>query len=685
MPSNIEETKKTTKPSAKRAKASAKPRTRNPEGSTRTRSSNKYGSLDLSPSVEAALTMIIGKEEVTAGRIVREILRLHGTDYANAKGKDITIADHESDSRKWAIRWLDSVRNLFDQRATTTLHGRHVIIGLSLLEPALRKQLHQNEFISTLESELKQPLETVLSKQGKGLRYKGDSVPNPNDNPLKDIDDDKLGRAPFAKYLAKRIASILDKSQAYAIHLSGPWGSGKSTLLHFLKQELTQHGDKYPVTNPPPQSKKYPKKKGWFVVTFNAWQHQHTNPPWWMLFERLYRDSRERLSWKNRFLEYAWRVRSGLVFLVSIAVLLLVILLFPRMLPSELEGAALIADSMVKILAFGTTIWAGLQTLGKPLVLRSSRAAKSYVEATSDPLTEIKERFQSLISRIPHNVVIFIDDLDRCKSDYAIELMEGVQTLFRDAPVVFVIAADQNWLNACYEVEYEKLKTKFREPGKPLGALFLEKAFQFSTSVPTIPVELKNRYWDSLINVRTSSATEEKALSDARSQAKELISDTTSENDILEAVGRSKEMTFLEERAIREEAVKRLATPEIMDRTEHTLQPFAPLLSPNPRAMKRLVNAYSANRALATLAHLDINRDKLAVWTILSMQCPQLTKFLEKRPEAILEIGEEPSKTIPVSIRPLFTDKAVTSLFDPDQTHVVLAVEDVERCALLRA
>jgi hypothetical protein len=33
---------------------------------------------------------------------------------------------------------------------------------------------------------------------------------------------------------------------------------------------------------------------------------------------------------------------------------------------------------------------------------------------------------------------------------------------------------------------------------------------------------------------------------------------------------------------------------------------FATLLEPNPRAMKRLVNAYSVNRALSTLGHLDI-------------------------------------------------------------------------------
>lgn len=57
--------------------------------------------------------------------------------------------------------------------------------------------------------------------------------------------------------------------------------------------------------------------------------------------------------------------------------------------------------------------------------------------------------------------------------------------------------------------------------------------------------------------------------------------------------------------------------------------------------MKRLVDAYSVNRTLATLAHIDIERDQLALWTILSPRWPQLAEYLEERPEMVEKIGQQ--------------------------------------------
>jgi integrase len=43
------------------------------------------------------------------------------------------------------------------------------------------------------------------------------------------------------------------------------------------------------------------------------------------------------------------------------------------------------------------------------------------------------------------------------------------------------------------------------------------------------------------------------------------------------------------------------------------LKPYAPLLEPNPRAMKLLVNGYSANRALALLSEVEIDLHQFSV------------------------------------------------------------------------
>lgn len=299
-------------------------------------------------------------------------------------------------------------------------------------------------------------------------------------------------------------------------------------------------------------------------------------------------------------------------------------------------------------------------------------------------MSDVTRHFSNLIQRMnarKKRVAIFIDDLDRCQSSYVIELLEGIQTVFRGAPVLFVIAADRHWLNACYEQAYDKLKTLVHEPGKPLGTLFLEKAFQFNTSVPGIPAPIRDAYWQHLIRVKEAKG---EGMEEARQKAKAMMDDTPSEAAVMETLKRSHGLSFAEQRAIREQAVIRLAATEIVERTEHTLKPFAALLAPNPRGMKRLVNTYSVNRALATLSHVDIEHDHLALWTILSLRWPRLADYLEEYPAMVEKIGQQNVTEAPRELRVLFNDEDVVKLVNGGPTRARLDTNIVRRCALLR-
>jgi len=256
----------------------------------------------------------------------------------------------------------------------------------------------------------------------------------------------------------------------------------------------------------------------------------------------------------------------------------------------------------------------------------------------NDPMRKIKERFKKLISQIKdYRVAIFIDDLDRCHGSYVVDLLEGIQTLFREAPVVFVVAADRRWLNACYEEIYQKVEFRVREPGKPLGTLFLEKAFRFSTPMPGVPEDLRKSYWRYLLQVKPEEEKADQAAAEA--QAKKVVAEAQNEGALRKLADESIVLPFVQKRAIREAVAVRLAAPEIAERLEHTLEPYRDLLDENPRTMKRFVNTYSANRALATLAEVDIDLHQLALWTILSSRWPRLEEFLEKclheNPEAV--------------------------------------------------
>jgi KAP family P-loop domain len=47
------------------------------------------------------------------------------------------------------------------------------------------------------------------------------------------------------------------------------------------------------------------------------------------------------------------------------------------------------------------------------------------------------------VKTVNRPVVVFVDDLDRCESKYVVEFLEGIQTLFREAPITYVVAADR--------------------------------------------------------------------------------------------------------------------------------------------------------------------------------------------------------------------------------------------------
>ena len=104
-----------------------------------------------------------------------------------------------------------------------------------------------------------------------------------------------------------------------------------------------------------------------------------------------------------------------------------------------------------------------------------------------------------MIGQIGRPVAVFIDDLDRCDAKFVVELLQNIQTLFRSAPVLYVVAADRAWICTSYEQVYEDFTDNIGLPGKSMGHLFLEKVFQLSVEVPDLSDAIHNAHWEGLI------------------------------------------------------------------------------------------------------------------------------------------------------------------------------------------
>jgi hypothetical protein len=364
--------------------------------------------------------------------------------------------------------------------------------------------------------------------------------------------------------------------------------------------------------------------------------------------------------------------------LILAAVLLMTVT--PDLSETGSNGLAKTVELGLKILTATFAAGAVVVTCSRSLVFGSARAAQTYMDLRSDPLRPIVGLFQKLVKAIRRPVVVFVDDLDRCESPYVIELLEGIQTLFRAAPVTYVVAADRKWICASFEQAYEAFANTIGEPGRPLGYLFLDKLFQVSASIPRLSPEIQRRYWQGLLH--TAASTDPQALDEthkrAEAEALKQVGNVHTQ-EALEARIAEVRHDPVQEQAMRAAAAKQITTGEAQRETEHRLQRFADLLEPNPRAMKRLVNAYGLHQATHFLEGRRVSPDALARWTIVELRWPLLADFLAARPQSVVDLanGQAPAdRRIPHSVETLFSDEAVKTVLIGDRAGGAAALDE---------
>ena len=516
----------------------------------------------------------------------------------------------------------------------------------------------------TNADELMKMLEIDPTELHEIARAKNERVSTHADEPA---DFDELGRQAFADILADRIreardSGVSDEPSAFIVHLHGPWGSGKSSVLNFLEANLSQ----------PPEP--------WIVVRFNAWRDQRLQPPWWRLITTIYSGARSKLGWRAALLWgrwLIWRIRADYVPMIAVALFtaLLFILLFWAGSAVPIKDAASTStpsrpwlDILIRLAPVVITVVGAIYFGSRALALGSRRAAQAYAELKDDPYKPIAGLFNNLVTAIKEPLVVFIDDLDRCDSKYVVELLEGIQTLMRGAAVTYVVAADRKWICSSFEQRYTGFSSTIGESGRPLGYLFLDKLFQISAAIPQIPADVRTNYWARLLSSEQVDPAEQvDARKREREEADQAAAGLSRQEDLQQLVDAAeKSGDAIRIQAVRAACAKQITSPKAAVRTEHRLQVFSELLEPNPRSMKRLVNAYAMHQATLLLAGLDAAPGPLARWTILELRWPLLADFLAMRPDCVDSLssaiadGEPPH--VPSGLRSLFGDLHVADV-----------------------
>ncbi|MDC6361646.1 MULTISPECIES: KAP family P-loop NTPase fold protein [Flavobacteriaceae] len=451
------------------------------------------------------------------------------------------------------------------------------------------------------------------------------------------VDEDELGREPVAKAFVNLIKKDIftDKlNYSFMVHLQGEWGAGKSSFLNFIKKHLCLHGEK------------------WIIVDYNAWQNQHIDPPWWTMIDHIYRKSKPQLDrrarfqlWRKETIRRIWRytgwekVTILLVFLVCILCITYfgegIISFFNGIKESE-KGIMTNVESFGKLIITACSIVGVLYTFSKfitiPFFINSSKEAKSFVLRASDPMNKIKKHFNDLVDDInskkqKQQLAIFIDDIDRCDKEFIVNLLEGIQTLFKEKRVLYIVAGDKNWITTSFGKVYKDFVSP-ETTEQRLGEFFLEKAFQLSFRMPNISEEAKKNYWNTILGIGNDQG-------EAKIEHVDQLSETK-QREIKNKLSNSKsELTspeFMKQMEVdynlSEDTVSDIIIEEKnKDTTEirHLLNDFHEVIDTNPRSIIRLANNYTMIRSTLIAERRKIDEQKIFRWLVIEDLMPEIS------------------------------------------------------------
>lgn len=266
------------------------------------------------------------------------------------------------------------------------------------------------------------------------------------------LDKNPLGRNKNLKVMIQFLNNI---DGQLVLNLDGSWGTGKSIFLKQLEY-INHHDYAFPTTivekNAPNLTNNFRDK--YEIFYFNAWENDlYGSPLESLIFQLLIKFSevdergaqvQNNIERVNKFLKVA-----GL-----------------------LSGNALLKK-----------ISGGLIELSD--ITAEKEGITKTVTSTEKRKQAIMELLNLVVESIGKQLLIVVDELDRCKPSYAVELLEVVKHFFNSNDIVFLFASNKSELTHTVKLIYGQ---EFD------GYKYLNRFFDFEFTLPTINVKEYLRY-----------------------------------------------------------------------------------------------------------------------------------------------------------------------------------------------
>lgn len=234
-----------------------------------------------------------------------------------------------------------------------------------------------------------------------GIRIQPRQLEIPKDDPFK---HDLLGRKGSAEVLTSLLGNM---EGPCVLAVDAAWGTGKTTFLEMWTAQL--------------------RKQDFTVVKLNAWETDFTGDPFLAISSEI---TNQLEDFENN------SVKEKLAKTKSAAI----------------EVAKRAAPALIRIATAGVLDIAPLieKEIGQVVAsLAEDRLVK--FKADQGSLLEFQKSLSDLAQQVAaasqgHPLIVVIDELDRCRPSYAIELLEVAKHLFSVDHIVFVLAVNRSQL-----------------------------------------------------------------------------------------------------------------------------------------------------------------------------------------------------------------------------------------------
>jgi hypothetical protein len=236
-------------------------------------------------------------------------------------------------------------------------------------------------------------------------------------DPKDPFKSDELERKPAIELLTRLVKST---DQPFVISVEAPWGWGKTKFIEMWKAHL--------------------EISGHVCLHFNAWENDFVSDPLVAFIGEMRVLAEVANTGGSAPIRKHW---EGLLKIGGT--------LARKSAPILIKAAASKALGSEAVKEVATAVAESSNEIAEALSKAAEKQIENY-ESEKNSIRKFRETLRKLAEKVtegeskPKQIVFFVDELDRCRPDFAMTLLERVKHLFNVERVVFVLSLDREQL-----------------------------------------------------------------------------------------------------------------------------------------------------------------------------------------------------------------------------------------------